>query len=188
MKGTYRAENFVPLFLLNPQNEFRTDEKGYMFGNSFRLFYDDVKTLGIFGELQLAVNRNFTLGLNATINDYDTETDNPAWNLANFQGTLFLDYEFADTWYFGGSLFYVGKWEDLSTFAVQNTLPEDFPATIVTLDGYLDANIHLGYHLNDQLSIFARASNLANNAYQRWANFRVQGLQVLAGVSYKFDL
>jgi hypothetical protein len=188
LKGTYRAENFLPLFLLNPQNEFRSDDKGYMFGNSFRLFYDDVKTLGLFGELQLAVNRNFTLGLNATVNDYDTETDNPAWNLPNIQGTLFLDYEIGDSWYFGGSLFYVGEREDLATLAVQNVAPEDFPANIVTLDGFLDANIHVGYHLNDQLSIFARGSNLANNAYQRWANFRVQGLQVLAGVSYRFDL
>ena len=188
LKGTYRAENFLPLFLLNPQNEFRTDDKGYMFGNSFRLFYDDVKTLGLFGELQLAVNRNFTLGLNATVNDYDTETDNPAWNLPNIQGTLFLDYEIGDSWYFGGSLFYVGEREDLATLAVQNVSPEDFPASIVTLDGFLDVNIHVGYHLNDQLTIFARGSNLANNAYQRWANFRVQGLQVLAGVSYRFDL
>ncbi|MFZ9004672.1 MAG: TonB-dependent receptor, partial [Robiginitalea sp.] len=63
-----------------------------------------------------------------------------------------------------------------------------FPASIVTLDGFFDANIRVGYHLNDQLSIFARASNLANNQYQRWANFRVQGFQVMGGVSYKFDL
>ncbi len=188
LRGTYRAENFLPLFLLNPQNEFRTDDKGYMFGNSFRLFYDDVKTLGLFAEIQLAVNRDFTLGLNATFNDYDTETDNPAWNLPSIQGTLFLDYEIGESWYFGGSLFYVGEREDLATLAVQNADPEDFPAQIISLDGYLDANIHLGYHLNDQLSIFARASNLANNAYQRWANFRVQSLQILAGVSYKFDL
>ena len=187
LKGSYRAENFLPLFLLNPQNEFRTEE-GYAYGNSFRLFYDDVRTLGLFAELQLAVNRDFSLGLNATVNDYDTETDNPAWNLPNLEATLFMDYQIGTQWSLGASLFYVGEREDLSTFAVQNTLPEDFPASIVTLDGFFDANIWLEYHLNDQLSIFARASNLANNQYERWANFRVQGFQVLGGVSYKFDL
>lgn len=187
LKGSYRAENFLPLFLLNPQNEFRQSE-GYAFGNSFRLFYDDVRTLGLFAELQLAVNRNFSIGVNATVNDYDTETDNPAWNLPNLEGTLLLDYQIGPQWSLGASLFYVGEREDLATIAIQNGVPEDFPASIVSLDGFFDANIRLGYHLNDQLSIFARASNLANNQYQRWANFRVQGFQVLGGVSYKFDL
>ena len=187
LRGSYRAENFLPLFLLNPLNEFRSEE-GYAFGNSFRLFYDDVRTLGLFAELQLAVNRNFSLGMNATINEYDTETDNPAWNLPNLEGTLFLDYQIGPRWSLGASLFYVGERDDLSTIAAENADPEDFPASIVSLDGFFDANIRVGYHLNEQLSIFARASNLANNQYQRWANFRVQGFQVLGGVSYKFDL
>lgn len=187
LKGSYRAENFLPLFLLNPFNEFRADE-GYALGNSFRLFYDDVRTLGLFAELQLAVNRNFSLGVNATINDYDTETDNPAWNLPNLEANLLLDYQIGSRWSLGASLFYVGTREDLASIAEQNALPEDFPASIVSLDGFFDANLRVGYHLNDQLSIFARASNLANNSYQRWANFRVQGFQVLGGLSYKFDL
>ena len=188
LKGSYRAENFLPLYLLNPLNEFRSDEKSYMYGNSFRVFYDDVRTLGIFGELQLSVNRDFTMGLNARVNDYFTETDNPAWNLPNLEASLLLDYQIGDHWYLGGSLFYVGEREDLFTVADQNAVPGDFPASIITLDGFFDANLQLGYRLDDQLSIFARASNLANNQYQRWANFRVQGIQVLAGVSYKFDL
>jgi outer membrane receptor protein involved in Fe transport len=188
LKGTYRAENFLPLFLLNPENDSRTDTKGYSYGNSFRLFYDDVKTLGLFAELELSVNRNFTLGVNATVNDYNTETGNPAWNLPNLEGSLFMDYQINSNWYFGASLFYVGEREDLASTAGVGIPPEAFPAQIRNLDGFFDANLHLGYHLNTRLTLFARASNLANNSYQRWANFRVQGLQVLAGASYKFDL
>ena len=188
VKGKYQAENFSPLFLLNPENNFRTDAKGYMFGNSFRVFYDDIKTLGLFAELELSVNRNFTLGANATINDYNTETGNPAWNLPNLEASFFMDYQIGSQWFFGASLFYVGQREDLASQAGTGIPPEDFPAQIRTLEGYFDANVHLGYHLNDQLSLFARGSNLVNNTYQRWANFRVQGLQVMAGLSYKFDL
>ncbi len=187
LKGSYAAENRVPLFKLTPQNSFRTDEKGYYYGNSFELFYDDIKTLGIFGELNIDVNRNFSLGLNAEIYDYDTETDNPAWNLPNIQGALNLDYQIGDQWFLGANLFYVGEREDLSSQVVQNVQPEDFPAALVQLDSFFDANAHFGYRFNEQLSIFAKASNLANNQYQRWANFRVQGLQVLAGATYKFD-
>lgn len=187
IKGSYTAENRRPLFLLNPQNLFRDDEKGYFYGNSFQVFYDDIKTLGIFAELNVDINRNFTLGVNAEFYDYDTETDNPAWNLPSVKGSLFMDYQINKQWSFGANLFYVGERDDLVAQAVENTQPSDFPATIVTLDSFFDANAHVGYRFNEQLSIFVKASNIANNDYQRWANFRVQGFQALAGVSYKFD-
>ena len=188
LKGSYTAENFRPLFYLNPVNESRTDEKGYNYGNSFRLFYDDLKTLGVFGELEFSFNRNFSLGLNAAIYDYDTETDNPAWNLPDIEGSLFLDYQIGEQWYMGANLFYVGQREDYQAVAQVGLSPEEFPFVIRSLDAFFDANAHVGYHLNKQLSIFARFSNIANNSYQRWANFRVQGFQALAGISYKFDL
>nr|WP_299384715.1 TonB-dependent receptor [Allomuricauda sp.] len=187
IKGAYTAENRKPLFFLNPQNLFRMDEKGYFYGNSFQVFYDDVKTLGIFGELNIDINRNFTLGVNAEFYDYDTETDNPAWNLPSIKGSLFMDYQINKQWYLGANLFYVGDRDDLVAQAIENATPSEFPAAIVTLDGFFDANVHAGYRFNDQLSVFLKASNIANNNYQRWANFRVQGFQALAGVTYKFD-
>jgi hypothetical protein len=187
IKGSYTAENRKPLFKLNPQNSFRNDEKGYYYGNSFEVFYDDVKTLGIFGELNVDVNRNFSLGINASIYQYDTETDNPAWNLPNLRGSLFMDYQIDEQWFMGANIFFVGEREDLSAVVIADTPPSDYPASILTLDSYFDANAHIGYRLSDQLSIFAKASNLANNDYQQWANFRVQSFQILAGVTYKFD-
>jgi hypothetical protein len=187
IRGSYSAENRKPLFKLNPQNSFRNDEKGYYYGNSFEVFYDDVKTLGIFGELNVDVNRNFTLGISASIYQYDTETDNPAWNLPNLRGSLFMDYQIDEQWFMGANIFFVGEREDLSADVIPNAQPSDYPASILTLDSYFDANAHIGYRLSDQLSVFAKASNLANNDYQQWANFRVQSLQILAGVTYKFD-
>ncbi|MDC6352386.1 TonB-dependent receptor [Zeaxanthinibacter sp. PT1] len=187
-KGSYTAENRKPLYLLNAINEFRDDEKAYHYGNSFELFYDDVKTLGLFGELNVDVNRNFSLGINAAIYDYNTETGNPAWNLPNTEASLFLDYQIGEQWYVGGTLFYVGEREDLATEVVTTTFPSEPNAALVTLDSYFDANAHVGYRFSEQFSVFVRGSNLADNQYQRWANFRVQSLQVLGGLTYKFDL
>lgn len=186
-KGSYTAENRKPLFKLNPSNDFRNDEKGYYYGNSFEVFYDDVKTLGIFGELNLDINRNFSLGINAEVYDYDTETDNPAWNLPNMTASLFMDYQIDEHWYMGANIFYVGEREDLSSQVVQNVMPSQYPSTLITLDGYFDANAHMGYRFNDQFSVFLKLSNIANNDYQRWANYPVQGFQALAGFKYKFD-
>lgn len=187
VKGSYTAENRKPLFKLNPENTFRDDEQGYYYGNSFEVFYDDVKTIGIFGELNIDVNRNFTLGVNAEVYDYDTETDNPAWNLPSLTASVFMDYQINKNWFLGANLFFVGERDDLSSSALQNTLPQDFPSTIVTLDSYFDANAHLGYRFNEQLSIFAKVNNIANNNYVRWDNYPVQGFQLLAGATYKFD-
>jgi len=107
--------------------------------------------------------------------------------LPEIKGSLFLDYQITKEWFAGANLFYVGERQDLQATAVANTLPNEFPSTIVGLDGFFDANAHLGYRFNDQLSVFAKLSNIANNNYQQWFNFRVQGFQALAGVSYKFD-
>ena len=186
VKGSYSAANRVPLYFLNPQNLFRGEE-GYAYGNSFQVFYDDIRTVGVFAEVNVDVNRNFSLGLNAEYYNYSTETDNPAWNLPNIKGSLFMDYQLGKQWFFGANLFYVGEREDLRSIAEVNVPANEFPSEIVTLDGFFDANLHGGYRFNEQLSIFIRASNLANNYYHRWYNFRVQGFQALAGVSYKFD-
>ena len=98
-----------------------------------------------------------------------------------------MDYQIGEKWFMGANLFFIGEREDFSSVAAENVPPSQFLATVITLDSYFDANAHLGYRLNDQLSIFAKASNIANNQYQRWANFGVQGLQILGGVTYKFD-
>ncbi len=187
IKGSYTAENRKPLFNLNPQNVSRTDEKGYNFGNSFEVFYDDIKTLGVFGELNIDVNRNFTLSLNGEYYNYNTETGNSAWNLPELKGSLFLDYQIGEQWYLGANLFYIGERQDFSQIAQLGVQQADFLNTIITLDSYFDANAHLGYRVNDQLSFFIKAANIANNNYQRWANTPVQGFQLLGGATYKFD-
>jgi len=188
VKASYTAEDRSPLFKLNPQNTFRNDDKSYNFGNSFEVFYDDIKTLGAFGELNVDVNRNFTLGVNAEYYHYSTETDNPAWNRPNLKGSLFMDYQIGEQWYAGANLFYIGEREDVATIADQTGIPSNFSAERITLDGFFDANAHLGYRYNKQLSIFLKAANIANDNYLRWANYPVQGLQVLAGMTYKFDI
>ncbi len=181
VKAFYTAENKKPLYKLNPINNFRDDEKGYFYGNSFEVFYDDLKTLGFFVELNVDVNRNFTLGANAELLDYTTETGNSAWNLPTTKASIFMDYQIGEKWFAGANLFYIGKRQDFST-TVGN--PE---ATIINLDSYFDANAHVGYRYTKQWSFFLKAANITNTDYQRWANYPVQGIQILGGATYKFD-
>lgn len=184
---SYKTENRKPLFRWNPLNNLREDDKGYTYRNSFEVFYDDVKTLGVFGELNLNIKRNFSLGVNAEAFNYNTETDRPAWNLPKFTSSLFMDYQITDKWFFGASVFYMGERNDLLSEVVQNITPDNFPSEVISLNAFWDVNANLGYRFNNQLSIFVKGNNLTNSNYQRWANYPVQGLQVIAGATYKFD-
>ena len=104
--------------------------------------------------------------------------------MPDVKGSLFLDYQIDEHWFAGANLFYIGERKDI--LELEGTLmPTDFVPT--TLDSYFDANVNVGYHVNDQLSVFAKANNIANDAYQKWQNFPVQSIQFLAGATYKFD-
>jgi len=180
LRASYRRENNKPFYQLNTFEVTKPTFEGYENGNSFNVVYDDLNTLEVFGELQVAVSTNFSLGVNVNAYSYDNEFQPEAWNMPNLKASLFANANFTEKIYGGVNLFYVGERKDLFSRT---------PATrtIITLDGFLDANIHLGYRINEQLSVFAKGSNLLGDSYEKWANFPVMGIQVLAGATYKFD-
>ena len=181
-KTGYQSQFNKALFKRNPRaNDIMTEN--YAYGNSFEVVYDDVKTLSIAGELNVDVNQNFRLGINAEYFDYNTEDEAEAWNLPDLKASLNADYQINEQWYTGANLFFIGERFDQERIVASN----DPSLNTITLDSYFDVNAHLGYRFNDRLSVFAKGSNLLNNDYERWTNFRVQGLQVLAGATYKFD-
>ncbi|GGH39921.1 hypothetical protein IA57_01690 [Mangrovimonas yunxiaonensis] len=180
IKGGYFAENDKALFKNNALVVTGAEEV-YQFANSYGVVYDDVSTFNIGGALNVDVNRNFTLGIKADYFIYDTDNEAEAWNLPNITASLFMDYQISDHWFAGANLYYAGERK-----AQMNFTPV-VPVQTVTLDGYFDANAHLGYHINDKLSVFAKVNNIANQDYNRWLNYPVQSLQALAGATYKFD-
>jgi len=178
---SYQSQSAKPLFFKNYDAASLRGES-YTYGNSFGVVYDDVKTLSFYAELNVDVNRNFRLGIDGEFFDYDTEEQSEAWNLPTMKASLNADYQITEKWYAGTNLFYVGERKD-SNRSISNTNLEP----IVTLDSYFDANVHAGYRFNERLSTFVKGSNLLNNDYQKWQDFEVQGIQFLAGATYKFD-
>lgn len=182
IRGNYYAENNTALLRLNPALIGET--KNYQYGNSYGVVYDDVSTLSIFGELNVDVNRNFTLGIKAEYFSYSTDAEAEAWNRPDFEASLFMDVQIDKHWYAGANLYYVG--ERMDQLYVVDPLINSSPTTVV-LESYFDANAHLGYRINDKWSAYVKANNIANQDYQRWLNYPVQGIQFLAGTTYKFD-
>ncbi|WP_452219832.1 TonB-dependent receptor [Lacinutrix salivirga] len=162
----------------------------YQYGNSFGLVYDNVTTLSFAGELSVDMNRNFTLGVKVEYFAYNTDSQAEAWNLPEIKGSLFMDYQINDQWFTGANLFYVGERKDLAGFNdIGNPAFPSFlnPTSVVTLESYFDANAHVGYHINDRFSVFVKANNIIGENYEKWQNTPVQGIQFLAGATYKFD-
>ncbi|AFL81530.1 hypothetical protein Aeqsu_2065 [Aequorivita sublithincola DSM 14238] len=185
VRASYGKDENRALFQRNPLKIYNTNFKGYEYGNSFNVVYDDVNTLAFFAELKVEVSNTFSLGINGTYNNYGTDLQNEAWNLPDLKASIFSNFNITEKLYGGASLFYVGERTDLLRREVINNIP-----TIdekVTLDGYVDANLNFGYRFTDRLSIFVKGSNLFSNNYEKWLNYPVQGIQGLAGVTYKFD-
>ncbi len=181
-RGSYISEDEKPLFVNNQRAVVPLE--GYDYGNSFSYRYDDVITLVGYGELNFEINKKFKLGVAAEYFNYDNEDEQEAWNLPDVKASISLDYQISKQWFAGAQLFYVGERKDINNeVAIVPTLP----LPTVTLDSYFDANVNLGYRLNDQLLFFVKGNNLAGENYERWVNFPVQGIQVLGGVTYKFN-
>ncbi len=180
-KVSYQSQFNKPLFRRNFEAATLEGEP-YTYGNSFEVVYNDVKTLAFYAELNVDVNRNFRLGINGEFFDYNTNIQPEAWNLPTMKASLNADYQISKKWYTGANLFYIGERKDEN-----RSVSLVFNDPVVTLDSYFDANAHLGYRFNEQLSAFVKGSNLLDNNYQKWMDYDVQGLQVLAGATYKFD-
>jgi hypothetical protein len=182
--GYYMNENDKALYTSNPVFVEATED--YQYGNSFGIVHDDVKTFSFVGELNVDVNRNFKLGAKTEYFSYSSNSEAEAWNLPDLKASLFMDYQIDENWFAGAGLFYVGERKDQF---LQYSYIQDITSIqeTVTLDSYFDANAHVGYRFDDQLSFYAKANNIADKTYQRWINTPVQGIQFLVGATYQFD-
>jgi hypothetical protein len=180
--GSYKDEKFKPLFKSNP---FVTGANtSYQNGNSFGIIYDDVKTISVLGELTFDLNRNVSMILQGEYFNYNLTTQSEAWNLPDLKASAIINAQIDENWFAGASLFFVGERKD--ELEILGTLIPVAPES-ATLGSFFDANVHVGYKINPQLSVFGKVNNMLNNNYQNWANFPVQGIQALAGATYQFD-
>lgn len=181
LKASYDSSNNKALF---KSNEYLSaPSQNYSYGNSYSVVYDNLKTISFYGELKADVNKNIALGINGQISAYDTTYQAEAWNLPTVKVTFTSDFNVGPKFYAGTQLFYVGERKDQFT----NFTGFPNPDMVQTLEGYFDINAHVGYKHNERLTIFLKGNNLANQNYQKWLNYPVQGAQGILGASYKFD-
>ncbi len=184
-KVSHTSEKNKPFFI---QNQTKTDgtilvENAFEAGNSFGVVYDNLKTLGFFGEITIDASKEFNFTGTLNYSNHEPETLLEAWNSPTMTATISADYQNKD-WFAGAKLFYNGETEDFVIpygFASEN-------GEIFTNESYMDLNLNGGYIFSDRLTVFAKINNALGEKYHRFLNYQVQTLQILAGLTYKFDL
>ena len=188
VRSSIQNEKNKPLFITNKFNMFSTNSESYQFGNSFGVVYDDLRTLNFSGELKADFTKNITIGLNGSFSKFFTTYQEEAWNLPSIKLGATINVNITKKWFAGANVFYVGERKDVvykqSMIAIFP--PAYYPET-TNLKSYFDANFNIGYQHSERLTGFLKLNNIANQTYQKWMNYPVQGLQVLLGASYKFD-
>lgn len=191
IRGSYMNEDNKSLFVnFNPSSlpGPGADLQGFQYGNSFSVIYDQVQTVSFFGELKADFSKSVSFGINGTYNSYSMDNQAEAWNLPELQVGATLDVDITEKWYAGANVFFVGDRKDLvlpnNTFV---QLAGEYNTQVVTLKNYFDVNAHVGYKYSERLTGFLKLNNIANQDYQRWVNYPVQGFQFLVGASYKFN-
>jgi hypothetical protein len=185
LRASYVNEKGKALFKSNDYNANSTNEN-YAFGNSLQIVYDDVKIVSFYGELKADISDDIAFGIDGTFSSYTTDFQSEAWNLPAIKLNAKVDFNITKKWYAGANVFFVGERKDLqvNTGIFYIDAPTFNP---VKLESYFDVNAHIGFKYSDRLTAFLRANNMANQAYQKWLNYPVQGFQVVLGANYKFD-
>jgi len=187
VKAFYKQENNYAFFIENPtQLGFFTfqPQNNFEYSNSFRLFYDDLTSIGAQLEANYEAFDDFNIGFSAQYFNFSVDNLPEASYLPEFKVNLNANYQIGQKWFLHSTLFYVGDRESVGYV----TSPADgIGFGSQTVDGFLDFNLGVDYQLSERLGVFVTGKNLMDNNYEQWRNFSVQGIQFMGGLSYQFD-
>lgn len=182
IKGSYLNEQNKALYVMNSVNDVDLEIENFNKANTFGILYDDINTLKVHGKLTAQLTKKYSVGLSGEYSNFSTDKAIEAWNLPQLKASIFGDFKFSKKWTGGINLFYVGERMDIlesnTTLVMSDT---------ITLKGYFDANAHVGYHITNRFKAFLKVNNIASQGYEKWQTYPVQQVQVLGGVTYKFD-
>lgn len=189
IKASSISEEDKPLFIRNASKSDGTNTVvngftilGYEYGNSFTVFYDDVKTNVLYTELEYDFSKNLVFKIQGIYNQFTLNNAIEPWNLPTSEASFTTTYK-QKKWFATSNIFYLSERKDT---LFNGLFPSSFSG-VETINSFVDVNLNGGYHFNDKFSAFLKLNNILNTNYQRFANFDVQGFQVLGGITYKFD-
>ena len=157
----------------------------YSVENQFGVAYDTVDYFNFSAELLFHQSDKLQVQLRGDYWSYKTERELEAWHLPNYRVGITGTYDLRDKILVRADVFAIGERKARSLNAIDGIDPVD-GVTTVNLKGYVDANLGFEYRYTKRLSAFLNFNNIASQKYQQWYRYRVQGFNVLGGVTYAF--
>jgi hypothetical protein len=146
--------------------------------NKFDVIYDNMSLFKIRASLGFVQVNRFSARLMAAYYHYIPKNELKAWQMPNYEVGLDAGYTFLEKYTIRGSILALG-----SKYARSFKSGE---IVTVKMAGAFDLGFGLEYQVNEMISAYLDGSNLLNQHYQRWYNYPVQGIQVMAGVRLTF--
>ncbi|UYZ64118.1 TonB-dependent receptor [Hymenobacter weizhouensis] len=181
---------------VNARFTLANDRNLYFYNNSrrdsskFDLVYDPKATqlVNIHGEIIYNQAEQFRLGFKADYNGYNVKTLAQAFHRPAFQSVLFGTYNVYEKLLLGAELYTISSsyGSVLRRQGGVAPLPVSFREVVQPTETVIDLNLRADYRMLENLSIFALGNNLLGRSNERFLNYPVKKINVLAGVTYDF--
>ncbi len=178
--GYDNREN-VPLFQrlpLNPQADF-----AYRFSNAYGVKYIDLTQFDLIAKASIDFGNENSLQFSANYYKYQSNQNEPLWNLPSVVMDVSGQFKIADAFYFNFLTSFLGDRE--STLWTNST--PSMPQTN-RLPAFISSKINISYHLSKQWDIFLKAQLNNSDQHARWAYFPENNFLILAGLRFKLNL
>jgi hypothetical protein len=156
---------------------FVTDSTS-IFSNNFSVVYDDVKVIGLLGEVSYELNQQINLKFVYRYNKYTNSAITTAFYKPENQLKITGEFDYNEKLKFTSSIYYVGE-RMASTYLASKE-------TIHILSPYVDLNVGGIYKINDSFEVFVQLNNLLNWQYERFYNYPVNGVEFYGGITVRF--
>lgn len=172
MRFHFRRYTNLPLFI---------NDTAFSDGYKYNVVYDLVDAYGGTTSLSYQIKERLKVDAIYEYNFWNAEDQEYAWHLPEHKLIVRGSYNLYDKIYVKADfLLESGRKSPVYLF---NQADDDIP---VDLGVIADGNLHLEYRYNKKISAFLQFNNIAAQKYFRWHRYRVQGFQVLGGVTFSF--
>ena len=153
--------------------------------NKFNIIYDTLTLTKLEASGSYQKNEKLKVDLVGCYYSYQTKNEAFAWNLPQFQFVLRGSYNLYDKFLVNLSA-KIETGRKAKVYSAGEDVIEKNEQFAKPLGAIVDINFGLEYRYNTRVSAFLQINNLASQQYYRWANYPVQPIQVMAGVTARF--
>jgi hypothetical protein len=165
----YSFINDMPLFVNDTSLELQ---------NKFDVIYDNINVLKIKASLGYIKLKALNARLYAAYYHYIPKNEQKAWHMPNFEVGMDASYTLQEKYTVRASILALGS-KYARTFRDDQVVADK-------IDGAFDLGAGFEYSINRMISAYLDVSNILNQHYQRWYEYPVQGILVMAGAKISF--